>query len=160
MSGFSAGSGWSRTETGEVASGSSGGAGGSHDADLPRGGDGRASSPGSGDNGGGDDGDEAAREKEKSRKANPLLDLIETETAFVAELSKIIRVSSVAPLAECFASAHCDQPLTCGTQQRVAAAWSRTNFPPPELDTMFRNVESIYRVNRSFLKVSGSTAPQ
>lgn len=39
-------------------------------------------------------------------------------------------------------------------KQKVAGAWSRSNFPPAELDTMFRNVESIYRVNRSFLKVS------
>jgi hypothetical protein len=68
-----------------------------------------------------------SKEREKAaRKANPLVDLIETETAYVGELSKIIK--------------------------KVAGAWSRSNFPPPELDTMFRNIESIYRVNRAFLK--------
>ncbi|PWN46214.1 hypothetical protein IE81DRAFT_129 [Ceraceosorus guamensis] len=85
----------------------------------------RREGSGGGDEGG-EDGDAVAQEKEKARKANPLVDLIETETAYVSELSKIIR--------------------------RVAAAWSRSNFPPPELDTMFRNVESIYRINRGFLK--------
>lgn len=73
------------------------------------------------------DGAGSPNEKDKSgKKSNPLQDLIVTETAYVSELSKIIR--------------------------KVASAWSRNNFPPPELDTMFRNVESIYRVNRTFLK--------
>lgn len=70
--------------------------------------------------------DEELSAREKAKKANPLADLIETETAYVAELGKIIK--------------------------KVASAWSRSNFPPAELDTMFRNVESIYRINRSFLK--------
>ena len=34
--------------------------------------------------------------------------------------------------------------------QKVASAWSRSNLPPPELDTMFRGVEAIYKANRSF----------
>ena len=43
-------------------------------------------------------------------------------------------------------------PRAC--EQKVASAWSKNNFPPAELDTMFRNVESVYRLNRGFLKVS------
>ncbi|CAO1617326.1 unnamed protein product [Sympodiomycopsis kandeliae] len=71
--------------------------------------------------------------KGKGKKANPLQDLIETEIAYVAELSKIIK--------------------------KVAAAWSRQNLPPAELDTMFRNIESIYRVNRTFLKMLKEIGP-
>lgn len=86
----------------------------------------------------GDDGDESEdsplKDRSRQKKANPLQDLIETETAFVVELSKIIR--------------------------KVASAWSRTNFPPPELDTMFRNVEAIYRVNRTFLKSLKDIGPE
>ena len=37
--------------------------------------------------------------------------------------------------------------------QKVAAAWSRSNLPPSELDTMFRSVESIYKANRFLLSV-------
>ncbi|UZJ56586.1 hypothetical protein CBS101457_005906 [Exobasidium rhododendri] len=112
------------------ASGRSEGSGGSGFGD-----EGRSGGLGNGDGGSnGDDGNDGGdgsgmgyKEKEKAaRKANPLVDLIETETAFVAELGKIIK--------------------------KVAGAWSRSNFPPAELDTMFRNIESIYRVNRSFLK--------
>lgn len=39
-------------------------------------------------------------------------------------------------------------------QKRVAAAWSRTNFPPAALDTMFRAVEAVYRINKTLLAVS------
>ena len=39
------------------------------------------------------------------------------------------------------------------TLQKVAAAWSRANLPPPELDTMFRSIEGIYKANRSLLSV-------
>lgn len=42
---------------------------------------------------GDEEGEERKQEKERNRKANPLVDLIETETAYVAELSMIIRVS-------------------------------------------------------------------
>ena len=38
--------------------------------------------------------------------------------------------------------------------QKVASAWSRQNLPPPELDKMFRNIESIYKANRGLLTVS------
>ncbi|KAK0524606.1 hypothetical protein OC834_005466 [Tilletia horrida] len=65
-------------------------------------------------------------ESSSKRRPNPLVDLIETETAYVAELASIIK--------------------------KVASAWSRHNFPPPELDTMFRNIEAVYRANRGFLK--------
>lgn len=37
--------------------------------------------------------------------------------------------------------------------QKVASAWSRANFPPTELDAMFRAVEAIFRTNRGFLAV-------
>ncbi|THG98382.1 hypothetical protein EW026_g3805 [Hermanssonia centrifuga] len=59
------------------------------------------------------------------KKVNPLTDLIETEKVYVDLLTGIIR--------------------------KVAAAWSRSNLPPPELDTMFRSVESVYKANRSLL---------
>lgn len=75
----------------------------------------------SGDNAGG-----SIRQAKK--KVNPLVDLIDTEKAYVDLLAAIIR--------------------------KVAAAWSRTNFPPPELDAMFRSVEVVYRANRSLLSVS------
>ncbi|KAL7285205.1 hypothetical protein ACG7TL_000298 [Trametes sanguinea] len=61
----------------------------------------------------------------KSRKANPLTDLIDTEKVYVELLTGVIR--------------------------KVAAAWSRSNLPPPELDTMFRCIESIYKANRQLL---------
>ncbi|KAM0791636.1 hypothetical protein ACM66B_006074 [Microbotryomycetes sp. NB124-2] len=60
-----------------------------------------------------------------NRRLNPLEDLIETETLYVDDLSVIIK--------------------------RVAAAWSRTNFPPPALDAMFRAVEAVYRTNKHLL---------
>ncbi|TIB75321.1 hypothetical protein E3Q16_00806 [Wallemia mellicola] len=56
---------------------------------------------------------------------NPLNDLIETEKKFVEDMAIIVR--------------------------KVASAWSRSNFPPPEIDRMFRIIESVYRINRSFL---------
>ncbi|KAL1951608.1 hypothetical protein VTO73DRAFT_757 [Trametes versicolor] len=61
----------------------------------------------------------------RSKKANPLTDLIDTEKVYVDLLTGIIR--------------------------KVAAAWSRSNLPPPELDTMFRSIESIYKANRALL---------
>ncbi|KAI8981272.1 hypothetical protein BD414DRAFT_492160 [Trametes punicea] len=61
----------------------------------------------------------------KSKKSNPLTDLIDTEKIYVELLTGIIR--------------------------KVAAAWSRSNLPPPELDMMFRSIESIYKANRQLL---------
>ncbi|KDR85085.1 hypothetical protein GALMADRAFT_233698 [Galerina marginata CBS 339.88] len=58
----------------------------------------------------------------KPKRANPLTDLVDTEKAFVDQLTGIIR--------------------------KVAAAWSRSNLPPPELDSMFRSIEGIYKANR------------
>lgn len=46
-------------------------------------------------------------------------------------------------------SAHCAE-CSILDLQKVAAAWSRTNFPPPPLDRMFRRVEAVYKVNRAF----------
>ncbi|GAA5999679.1 hypothetical protein JCM10207_005866 [Rhodosporidiobolus poonsookiae] len=60
-----------------------------------------------------------------AKRANPLEDLIATETAYVDDLGMVIK--------------------------RVAAAWSRTNFPPPALDTMFRSIEAVYRINKALL---------
>ncbi|KAJ6610077.1 hypothetical protein B0H10DRAFT_2294124 [Mycena sp. CBHHK59/15] len=61
----------------------------------------------------------------KQRRANPLTDLIDTEKSYVDQLTGIIR--------------------------KVAAAWSRSNLPPPELDTIFRSIEGVYKANRSLL---------
>ncbi|TCD61430.1 hypothetical protein EIP91_008444 [Steccherinum ochraceum] len=61
----------------------------------------------------------------KPKKVNPLTDLVETEKVYVDLLTGVIR--------------------------KVAAAWSRSNLPPPELDSMFRSVEGVYRANRSLL---------
>ncbi|KAF9015261.1 hypothetical protein BDQ17DRAFT_1340752 [Cyathus striatus] len=58
----------------------------------------------------------------KPKKANPLVDLIETEKIYVDQMTGIIR--------------------------KVASAWSRSNLPPPELDAMFRSIESVYKANR------------
>lgn len=65
---------------------------------------------------------------QSKKKVNPLVDLIETEKAYVDLLAAIIR--------------------------KVAAAWSRSNFPPPQLDAMFRSIEVVYRANRSLLVVN------
>jgi hypothetical protein len=43
--------------------------------------------------------------------------------------------------------------LTQTSTQKVASAWSRSNLPPPELDIMFRAIESIYKANRGLLAV-------
>ncbi|THH18413.1 hypothetical protein EW146_g2567 [Bondarzewia mesenterica] len=59
------------------------------------------------------------------KKSNPLIDLIETEKTYVDQLTGVIR--------------------------KVASAWSRSNLPPPELDLMFRSLESVYKANRSLL---------
>ncbi|KAH8120387.1 hypothetical protein DFH11DRAFT_59126 [Phellopilus nigrolimitatus] len=60
----------------------------------------------------------------RARKANPFVDLLETEKSYVDTLSGIIR--------------------------KVASAWSRSNLPPPELDLMFRAVQAVFTANRSF----------
>ncbi|KAI5124637.1 hypothetical protein M0805_004246 [Coniferiporia weirii] len=63
-------------------------------------------------------------ESVRPKKVNPFVDLIETEKMFVDTLSGIIR--------------------------KVASAWSRSNLPPPELDSMFRAVGAVFKANRSF----------
>ncbi|KAG9314441.1 hypothetical protein JVU11DRAFT_5238, partial [Chiua virens] len=62
---------------------------------------------------------------DKARKYSPLTDLIESEKAYVELLAGVIR--------------------------KVAAAWSRSNLPPRELDLMFRSVEGVYKTNRALL---------
>ncbi|WVQ84007.1 hypothetical protein IAT38_006152 [Cryptococcus sp. DSM 104549] len=59
-----------------------------------------------------------------AQKRNPLVDLMDSEKTYVEQLGLVIR--------------------------RVAGAWSRKDFPPPKLDTMFRCVEGVYRANRGF----------
>ncbi|KIM21537.1 hypothetical protein M408DRAFT_39181, partial [Serendipita vermifera MAFF 305830] len=59
------------------------------------------------------------------KNRNPLTDLIDSEEQFVALMSAIIR--------------------------KVASAWSRSNFPPPELDQMFRGIEGVFKASRVFL---------
>ena len=60
-----------------------------------------------------------------SKRTNPLTDLIETERTYVDNLALIIK--------------------------KVAAAWSRNNFPPQQLDTLFRAIEAVYRSNKNLL---------
>ncbi|KAG6381255.1 hypothetical protein JVT61DRAFT_5659 [Boletus reticuloceps] len=62
---------------------------------------------------------------DKTRKSSPLTDLIASEKTYVEILTGIIR--------------------------NVAAAWSRSNLPPPQLDLMFRSVEGVYKTNRTLL---------
>lgn len=35
--------------------------------------------------------------------------------------------------------------------QKVASAWSRSNLPPSQLDSMFRSIEAIFKANRFLL---------
>ncbi|KAF8679876.1 RhoGEF domain [Rhizoctonia solani] len=63
------------------------------------------------------------RSEGKAKKVNPLVDLIETEKDYIEQLSSIIR--------------------------KVAAAWSRSNFPPKELDSLFRGIEAVYKANKA-----------
>lgn len=74
-----------------------------------------------------------------------MVDLIDTEKIYVEQLGLVIRVSAARDaIRYSFANAW----------QRVAAAWSKKDFPPPKLDAMFRCVEAVYRANRSFGNVS------
>ncbi|GAA5967562.1 hypothetical protein JCM11641_005694 [Rhodosporidiobolus odoratus] len=70
-------------------------------------------------------GDPQSQRNPPRKKVNQLEDLIATEQQYVQDLGAVIK--------------------------RVAAAWSRANFPPPELDTMFRAVEAVYRINKTLL---------
>lgn len=82
---------------------------------------------------------------DKTQKYSPLTDLIQSEKAYVGLLTGIIRVRLTPP------------PRSVSyisfVPQQVAAAWSRSNLPPPELDVMFRSVEGVYRTNRTLLAV-------
>lgn len=95
--------------------------------------------------------------KEQGKKTNPLQDLIQTEKAYVAELSSIIKVRCKTRV---FAPHTSSDLFSCPFTQKVAGAWNRANFPPAELDTMFRNVESIYRVNKTFLRSLKDIGPE
>lgn len=81
-------------------SGSFGGGGGSTGFDSSSIGEGFSNSganEGEDGNEDGNDGGNGEGGSSKKKKANPLVDLIETETAYVAELGKIIKVSAVPP---------------------------------------------------------------
>lgn len=60
------------------------------------------------------------------KRTNPLGELIATEVRYVNEMGLAIR--------------------------RVAAAWNPNNFPPGEVDTMFRSLEVVLRTNTEFLR--------
>ncbi|KAG8726672.1 hypothetical protein FRC12_023188, partial [Ceratobasidium sp. 428] len=81
----------------------------------------------------------------KAKRANPLVDLIDTEKEYLELLSAVIRVGLLfIYLATC--AKHV--ALNCASQ-KVASAWSRSNFPPRELDGVFRGVEAVYKANRA-----------
>lgn len=77
----------------------------------------------------------------KPKRVNPLTDLVDSEKTFVDQLTGIIRV-------RCYYLTFNFSVIVISPRQKVAAAWSRSNLPPPELDTMFRSIESIYKANR------------
>jgi hypothetical protein len=87
----------------------------------------------------------------KSKKTNPLTELVETEKAYVDQLAGVIRVTSTDGLCSVFL--RCADDLCLRFTQKVASAWSRSNLPPQELDQMFRAVEAVYKANRSLLSV-------
>jgi hypothetical protein len=87
---------------------------------------------------------DAAEERGEGSKRNPLVDLMDSERLYVEQLALVIRVSR---------EGACMAGLML-MLQRVAAAWSRKDFPPPRLDGMFRCVEAVYRANRAFGNVS------
>ncbi len=96
---------------------------------------------------------EASHGSQGARKrTNPLEDLIESEARYVEELGFVIRVSVEG---EIYISTGSDTHMAPPPSQRVAAAWSRTNFPPPPLDRMFRRIEAVFKVNRAFGAVGG-----
>lgn len=82
-----AGNGGSGGEDGDRDASPNGGSADDHSGQGANGGEGSA-------NGGSGDGNGAGDAAGNARKANPLVDLIDTEAAYVSELSKIIRVSA------------------------------------------------------------------
>ncbi|CAG8478043.1 27364_t:CDS:10 [Dentiscutata erythropus] len=65
------------------------------------------------------------RQKSSDRKrANPLIDLVETEKKYIGDLKCLLR--------------------------RVTSCWSSEDLPPPELDILFRAIEEIYKRNKHF----------
>ena len=87
-------------------------------------------------------------ERAEASKRNPLVDLMDSEKTYVEQLALVIRVSAAQR------SARNSQSISLTPGKRVAAAWSRKDFPPPKLDAMFRCVEAVYRANRAFGNVS------
>ena len=39
-------------------------------------------------------------------------------------------------------------------EQKITACWNPKNLPPKQLDTMFRCIEAIYKLNKRFSNVS------
>ncbi|CAG8525443.1 3113_t:CDS:2 [Dentiscutata heterogama] len=65
------------------------------------------------------------RQKSSDRKrVNPLIDLVETEKKYIGDLKCLLK--------------------------RVTSCWSSEDLPPPELDTLFRAIEEIYKRNKQF----------
>jgi len=52
------------------------------------------------------------------------------------------------------------KPIYSHHLQKVAAAWSRSNFPPPALDTMFRAIEAVYRIAKQFMGKLNEIGPK
>lgn len=90
----------------------------------------------------------------KPKKVNPLTDLVETEKVYVDLLTGVIRVRLLLLAFGFMTPSEALIISSINVAQKVAAAWSRSNLPPPELDSMFRAVEGVYRANRSLLSVS------
>ncbi|CAG8671989.1 20158_t:CDS:10, partial [Cetraspora pellucida] len=58
------------------------------------------------------------------KRANPLIDLIETEKTYINDLRCLLK--------------------------RVTSCWSSKDLPPPELDILFLAIEEIYKRNKQF----------
>ncbi|CAG8511332.1 1436_t:CDS:2, partial [Racocetra persica] len=58
------------------------------------------------------------------KRANPLIDLIETEKKYISDLRCLLK--------------------------RVTSCWSSKDLPPPELDALFLAIEDIYKQNKQF----------
>ncbi|KAF0445502.1 GEF1 protein [Gigaspora margarita] len=70
------------------------------------------------------------------KRVNPLIDLVETEKIYISDLRCLLK--------------------------RVTSCWSSEDLPPPELDTLFRAIEEIYKRNKQFYSklAKYGTSPQ
>lgn len=80
---------------------------------------------------------------------NPLLDLLSSERENAGQMTRIVRVS---PQGTAVTLSH-EQLLKLSIgQQKVAAAWSRHNLPPPLLDCMSRAIEGVYKISNRWCR--------